>query len=134
YNNMRLHALGLVDASNIDRFVWQPLGGSLSGEELVFEVRSEFVELFGGVIEEEPTDTFNMTATVVSMAFDTVDSQQHVILGTDNATYPYIEGARAWMNQTDWYTLLLEIGVTDSFTATIQKVGDVYRIVAIVKN
>lgn len=134
YSNMRLHALGLVDASNIDRFVWQPLGGALSGEELVFEVRSDYVELFGGVVEEEPTDTFNMTATVNSTAFDTVDSQQHVILGTDNATYPHIEGARAWMNLTDWYTLLLEIGVGDSFTATIQKVGDVYRIIAIVKN
>ncbi len=134
YSNMRLHALGLVDASNIDRFVWQPLGGTLSGEELVFEVRSDYVELFGGVVEEEPTDTFNMTATVLSIASDTVDSQQHIILGTDNATYPHIEGARAWMNLTDWYTLLLEIGVGNSFTATIQKVGDVYRIVAIVKN
>ena len=134
YSNMRLHALGLVDASNIDRFVWQPLGGALSGEELVFEVRSDYVELFGGVVEVEPTDTFNMTATVDSIAFDTVDSQQHVILGTNNATYPHIEGARAWMNLTDWYTLLLEIGVGDSFTATIQKVGDVYRIIAIVKN
>ncbi len=134
YSNMRLHALGLVDASNIDRFVWEPLGGSLSGEKLVFEVRSDYVELFGGVVEEEPTDTFNMTATVNSTAFDTVDSQQHVILGTDNATYPHIEGARAWMNLTDWYTLLLDIGVGDSFTATIQKVGDVYRIIAIVKN
>jgi len=134
YSNMRLHALGLVDASNIDRFVWQPLGGALSGEELVFEVRSDYVELFGGVVEVEPTDTFNMTATVNSTAFDTVDLQHHVILGTDNATYPYIEGARAWMNLPDWYTLLLEIGVFDSFTATIQKVGDVYRIIAIVKN
>ncbi len=85
-------------------------------------------------MEEEATDTFNMTATVLSIASDTVDSQQHIILGTDNATYPHIEGARAWMNLTDWYTLLLEIGVSDSFTATIQKVGDVYRIIAIVKN
>lgn len=133
-NNMRLHALGLVDASNVDRFVWLPLGGTLSGEKLVFEVRSDYVELLGGVVEEEPTDTFNMTATVDSIAFDTVDSQQHVILGTNNATYPHIEGARAWMNLTDWYTLLLEIGVGDSFTATLQKVGDVYRIIAIVKN
>ncbi|MHA1137375.1 MAG: hypothetical protein ACTSSE_12900 [Candidatus Thorarchaeota archaeon] len=132
--NMRLHALGLVDASNIDRYVYLPLGGSLSGEELVYEVRSDYVELFGGVVEEEPADTFSMTATVNSTASDTVDSNMHIILGTNNVTYPYIEGARAWMNLTDWYTLLLEIGVGDSFTATIQKVGDVYRIVAIVKN
>ena len=132
--NMRLHALGLVDASNIDRYVYLPLGGSLSGEELVFEVRSDYVELFGGVIETPPTDTFNMTASIVSKVSDIVDSNQHIILETDNATIQYIEGARAWMNLTDWYSLLLDINVSDSFTATIQIVGDVYRIIAIVKN
>ena len=132
--NMRLHALGLVDASNIDRYVYLPLGGSLSGEELVYEVRSDYVELFGGVVEEAPADTFNMTASVVSKVSDIVDSNQHIILETDNATIQYIEGARSWMNLTDWYSLLLDINVSDSFTATIQIVGDVYRIVAIVKN
>ncbi|MFW9843911.1 MAG: hypothetical protein ACFFEV_04995 [Candidatus Thorarchaeota archaeon] len=133
-DNMRLHALGLVDASNIDRFVWLPLGGTLSGEDLVYEVRSDYVELFGGVVEEEPSDTFNMTATVVSKVTDIVNSNQHIVLETDNATIQYIEGARAWMNLTDWYTLLLEIDVSDSFTATIQVVDGVYRIIAIVKN
>ncbi len=132
--NMRLHALGLVDASNIDRYVWLPLGGALSGEELVFEVRSDYVELFGGVVEETPTDTFNMTASVVAKVSDIVDSNQHIILETDNATIQYIEGARAWMNLTDWYTLLLDIVPSDSFTATIQIVDGVYRIIAIVKN
>jgi len=134
YNNMKLHALGLVDASNVDRFVWQELEGLISGEDFVYEVRSEYVALFGGVIEEKPSDTFNMTASVVSKGSDIVDSNQHIILETDNATIQYVEGARAWMNLTDWYTLLLDIDVSDSFTATIQIVGDVYRIVAIVKN
>jgi len=131
--NMRLHALGMVDASNIDRFVWVPLGGEISGEELVYQTRSKYVELFGGTIEPEPSDTFTMTATVVSKAFDTVDSNLRIVLGTNNVTYPYLEGARDWMNLTDWYTLLLEIDVSDSFTATIQMVGEMYRIVAIVK-
>jgi len=75
-----------------------------------------------------------MTASVVAKVSDIVDSNQHIILQTNNATYPYIEGARAWMNLTDWYTLLLDISPGDSFTATIHKVGDVYRIIAIVKN
>ena len=133
-SNMRLHALGLVDAANVDRFVWRALGGSLSGEDLVFAVRSDYVELFGGVVVGPEVDTFNMTATVDAKTSDIVDSNQHIILQTDNATYPYIEGARAWMNLTDWYTLLLDINPGDSFTATIHKVGDVYRIIAIVKN
>ena len=133
-NNMRLHALGLVDASNIDRFVWSPLGGTLSGEDLVFQVRSDYVELFGGVVEGPEVDTFNITASVVSKVTDIVDSNQHIIIETNNATFKYIEGARAWMNLTDWYTLLLDINPADSFTATVHKVGDVYRIIAIVKN
>ena len=110
------------------------MGGEISGEELVYQARSEYVALFGGSVEPELSDTFNLTATVVSKAYDTVDSNLRIVLGTDNATYPYIEGARDWMNLTDWYTLLLEIDVSDSFTATVQMVGDMYRIVAIVKN
>jgi hypothetical protein len=132
--NMRLHALGMVDASNIDRFVWIPLGGTLSGEELVYQTRSAYVELFGGSIEPEPSDTFNLTATVDTKESYVHNGETHIVLGTDNATYPYIEGIVNWMNLTDWYTLLNDIGVNDSFTATIQMVGDMYRIIAIVKN
>ena len=132
--NMRLHALGLVDASNIDRFVWMPLGGTLSGANLVHAVRSEYIELFGGSIEPEPSDTFNLTATVLNKTSYVDGGDTHIVLKTDNATYPYIEGARDWMNLTDWYTLLNDIDAGDSFTATIQIVGDMYRIVAIVKN
>ncbi|MCK5266430.1 MAG: hypothetical protein KAR03_12545 [Candidatus Thorarchaeota archaeon] len=132
--NMRLHALGMVDASNIDRFVWIPLGGTISGEELVFQARSAYLELFGGSIEPEPSDTFNLTASVVSKTSYVDAGDTHIVLGTDNATYPFLEGARDWMNLTDWYTLLNDIGVNDSFTATVQMVGDMYRIVAIVKN
>ena len=132
--NMRLHALGLVDASNIDRFVWQPLGGTISGEELVYSVRTDYVELFGGTVEPEPTGTFEMTASVVNKTSYVDSGDTHIVLKTDNATYPYIEGARAWMNLTNWYTLLNDIGVGDSFTATVQIVDDMFRIIAIVKN
>jgi hypothetical protein len=132
--NMRLHALGMVDASNIDRFVWIPLGGTLSGEELVFQTRSAYVELFGGSIEPEPSDTFSLTASVVNKTSYVDSGDTHIVLKTDNATYPFIEGARDWMNLTDWYTLLNDIDVNDSFTATVQMVGDMYQIIAIVKN
>ena len=131
-SNMRLHALGLVDASNIDRFVWLPLGGTTSGEALVYEVRSDYVALFGGEIEEEPSDTFTITANVTAKTSFVQDSQQHVLLQTNNATYEFLEGAQAWMNTTDWYTLLF-LDVDDNFTATLLQVGDVYRIIAIVK-
>ncbi len=132
--NMRLHALGMVDASNIDRFVWKPLGGTLSGEDLVYSVRSSYVELLGGIIEPEPTGTFNLTANVVNKTSYVDNGDTHIVLRTDNVTYPFIEGARDWMNLADWYTLLNDLDVSDNFTATIQIVGDMYRIIAIIKN
>ncbi|TFG33708.1 hypothetical protein EU527_07025 [Candidatus Thorarchaeota archaeon] len=132
-NNMRLHALGLVDASNVDRFVWRPLSGSLSGGALVNAVRTDYIELLGGTVEEESTGVFNITATVNAKASYTKDGQEHIVLRTDNATYEFIEGAANWMNSTDWYTLVF-LGVGDSFTATVLIVGEVYRIITIVKN
>jgi hypothetical protein len=131
-SNMRLHALGLVDASNIDRFVWVPLGGTLSGEALVQAARSDYLALFGGAIEE-PSESFSITANITAKTTFVQDGQQHVLLQTDNTTYEFLEGAQAWMNTTDWYTLLF-LGVGDNFTATILQVGDVYRIIAVVKN
>ncbi|MFW9793182.1 MAG: hypothetical protein ACFFEE_02680 [Candidatus Thorarchaeota archaeon] len=131
--NMRLIALGMVDASNIDRFAWKLLEGGISGEELVHSVRTAYVELLGGTVEE-PTGTFEMTATVVNKTSYVDSGDTHIVLKTDNTTYPFIEGARDWMNLTDWYTLLNDIGVGDSFTTTIQVVGDMYRIIAIFKN
>lgn len=132
-SNMRLHALGLVDASNVDRFVWRALSGSLSGEALVYAVRTDYIELLGGTIEEEPSDTFNITATVNAKSSFTDDGDEHIVLRTDNSTYEYLEGARSWMNTTDWYTLVF-LGVGDNFTATVQVVGDICRIIAITKN
>ncbi len=132
-SNMRLHALGMVDASNIDRFKWVALGGSLSGEALVRAVRTEYVNLLGGSIEEEPSDTFNITATVNAKASYTKSNEEHIILRTDNSTYEFLEGAPSWMSTADWYTLVF-LDAGDNFTATIQVVGDVYRIIAITKN
>jgi hypothetical protein len=132
--NMKLYALGMVDASDADSFIWIRQAGSLSGADLVYAVRSEYVKLFGGTLEPEPSNAFTMTASVVNKTSYVDNGNTHIVLRTDNATIPYIEGARAWMNLTYWYTLLNEIGVGDSFTATLQIVGDMYRIVAIVKN
>jgi hypothetical protein len=131
--NMRLYALGMVDASDADKHTWVPQQGLITGADLVYAVRSEYVKLFGGSIEPEPSSAFAMSASVVNKTSYVDNGNTHIVLRTDNATIPYIEGARAWMNLTDWYTLLNEIGVGDSFTASIQIVDGMYRIVAIAK-
>ena len=99
----------------------------------MYETRAGYVALFGGSIEPEPEDTFELTATITNITSFVYDGDTHIVLGTDNATYPYIEGTRDWMNLTDWYSLL-NLNVSDSFTATIQQVDNQFRIAAIVKN
>ena len=131
-SNMRLHALALVDASNIDRFARIELGGSLSGAALVEAVRTEYVELFGGTVEVE-TDNFNLTATVLSKSEYVDNGDTHIVFGTDNSTYEYIEGALDWMSLESWYTML-DLDVGDSFTASIHIVDGQYRILSITKN
>lgn len=130
-SDMRLHALALVDASNVDKFNIQELGGILSGPTLVQAAREGYVTKLGGTIEG-PKDTFKLNSTVVNKTQYVEAGDTHIVLGTSNATYWYIEGARAWMNLTDWYTLL-NLNVSDSFTATIHVVEGQYRIIAIVK-
>jgi len=130
--DMRLHALALVDASNIDKFYIQELGGALSGPLLVQTTRAGYVALFGGSIGPGPGTAFELTATVVNVTSYVEDGDTHIVLGTDNSTYAFIEGARAWMNLTDWYTLL-NLNPADSFIATLQEEDGQYQIIAIVK-
>ena len=133
-SNMNLHGLALVDASNIDRYVFVSTGGTLSGENLVYETRSNYVELFGGSLEPEPTGEFNITASVVDIQEYISDDETHIVLRTDNSTYEFLEGTSVWMDTESWYTLLFDIGVSDSFTATVRVVGGINRIIAITKN
>jgi hypothetical protein len=132
YEDMRLHALALVDASNIDKYFIQELGGTLSGAVLVQAARTQYVALFDGAIEPEPEGTLELSAMVVNKTSYVHDGDTHIVIGTDNSTYWYIEGTRDWMNITDWYTLI-SINVSEQFTATIQQVGDQFRIIAFVK-
>jgi len=129
FTDMNLHALALVDASNINRYYIQETGGTIWGEDLVRTTREGFVALFGATL----SDIFELTANVTSTTAFVDNGDTHVLLGTDNSSYLFIEGAKMWMNHTDWYALLtIEPG--ESFTATIQIVGEQHRIVAFVKN
>ncbi|RDE12905.1 MAG: hypothetical protein C4K49_09335 [Candidatus Thorarchaeota archaeon] len=131
-SDMRLHALALVDASNVDKFYIQELGGVLSGPTLVQAARVGYVTLLGGTVLV-PIDTFQLTANVVNKTQYVEGGDTHIVLGTNNSTCWYVEGTRSWMNLTDWYTLL-NLGIGDSFTATIHVVDGQFRIMAITKN
>jgi hypothetical protein len=84
-------------------------------------------------IGEEVSDAVQITASVLNVTSFVMEGNTHIVLRTDNATFEWLEGAAEWMNTTDWYTLLT-IQIGDSFTATIQDVDGVNRIVVFSKN
>ncbi len=131
-SDIRLHAFAMADAADVSVSYTLERSGALTGSNLVQAVREGFIEAIGGEIIEEPTDMISLTANVTSINTYVEDGDTHVVLGTTNSTYQYIVGAKAWMNLTDWYTLLnLQIG--DQFTAMLGVVGEEFRITAIVK-
>jgi len=131
--DVRLHALAIVDGEH-----WELSGievkGAKGSAELVQITREKYVDAVEAFfnIQPEPTQELILTASVTNVTSYVEGGNTHIVLRTDNSTYEWIEGARAWMNTTDWYTLLtIEVG--DMFTASLGEVDGVFRIVAFVK-
>jgi hypothetical protein len=135
-SDIKLHALGIADAVDVTRAhteVVSQADETLLGADLVQAVREGYIDAVGGEVITEIGDTFELNATIMNITTYVENGDTHIVLGTDNSTYGFIEGARDWMVLDDWYTLL-NLSVSDSFTATIQIVNDQNRILAIVKN
>jgi hypothetical protein len=135
-SDIKLHALGIADAVDVTRAhteVVSQADETLLGADLVQAVREGYIDAVGGEVITEIGDTFELNATIMNITTYVENGDTHIVLGTDNSTYRFIEGARDWMVLDDWYTLL-NLSVSDSFTATIQIVNDQNRILAIVKN
>ncbi|MFW9919723.1 MAG: hypothetical protein ACFFED_09000 [Candidatus Thorarchaeota archaeon] len=131
-SDIRLHAFAMADAADVTISYTLERSGPLTGANLVKTVREGYIGEVGGEVIVEPTDNFILSANVTGITSYVDNGDTHIVLGTDNSTYEYIVGAKAWMNLTDWYTLLnLQIG--DEFTATLEMIGDEFRIIAIVK-
>ncbi len=130
--DIRLYSLGIADAKDVTINAALQAQGNLVGASLVQAVREAYIQEVRnalGIEVEEPTDTIQLNATILNKASYVSDGNTHIVIRTDNSTYEWIEGAQAWMDVNDWYELL-NASVGDSFTATIQIVGDVYRIIA----
>lgn len=128
-SDIRLHALALVDAAEETKSYLHRSGGSTIGEGLVKTAREGYIEAMGGAVEEESQGIFNLTASVLNKTEYVQDGDTHTVLGTSNSTYAWIEGTKDWMDLNSWYALL-NADVGDSFVATINIVGEQYRITA----
>ena len=133
-SDIRLHALGIADAQ-AEEISFISVKGTLSGEDLVQTVREGYVQAVEDALGVEPEveDIITLTANVLNVTSYVEEGATHIVLRTDNATYEWVEGVRAWMDIGDWYELLtIEVG--DSFTTTIEVVEGVNRIVEFTKN
>jgi hypothetical protein len=134
-SDIRLHALGMADAEDVTVSYTATSEGSLTGANLVESVREGYIQTVKDALEigEEVSDDVQITASVLNVTSFVMEGNTHIVLRTDNASYEWLEGAAEWMNTTDWYTLLT-VQVGDNFTATIQDVDGVNRIVVFSKS
>lgn len=131
--DFRLYALAIVDA----------LRGDLKGvvvketktsTAMVQQARLSYVDSVRTALgmTPPPGEGITLTATALNVTSYVYGGDTYVLIRTDNSTYPWIEGTRAWMNLTDWYELLT-VKPGDTFRATIQVTNGQFRIVAFVK-
>jgi len=126
--DIRLHAFAMADAQDVTMKYLLRREGSRTGGTLVRLVREGYIQTVREALEPASA-TVNLTASVVDLQEYVYDGNTHIVIRTDNSTYEWIEGAREWMSLDDWYELL-SVNVGDDFIATIQQVGEQYRIVA----
>lgn len=121
-NTIVFAGLGLVDARDISYLVLNTDIGGLDGEGTVTSTQNEFIALFSSITN------LTITVTVNNVSSYELDGDTHVVLGTNNTQYPYIEGTAGDLSALEWYELLQTVP-GNTVTATITKVGDLWNII-----
>ncbi|MFX0089247.1 MAG: hypothetical protein ACFE7S_05045 [Candidatus Hodarchaeota archaeon] len=121
-NTIIFAGLGLVDAKDISYILLNTDIEGLDGEDIVMATQNEFIALFSSIT--------NVTAafTVNNVSSYELDGDTHIVLGTNNTQYPYIEGTAEDLAPPEWYELL-QTTPGDTVTVTIIKIGEVWRII-----
>jgi len=117
-----LSGFAIIDAQDINSVSIKMAGEGLTSEQLVQSTRLDFIKLFGVV-------AFVELDTAVDNRYEyVVDGTTHVVLHTENSTYPWIEATANDLPQRQWYELLsTEKG--HHIMARIEKRGEVWTII-----
>ncbi|MFQ6073834.1 MAG: hypothetical protein ACE5KC_01315, partial [Candidatus Bathyarchaeia archaeon] len=117
-----LAGFAIIDAQDINSISIEMAGEGLTSEQLVWLTRTNFVKLFGIV-------TFVELDTTVANRYEyVVDGTTHVVLQTENSTYPWIEATANDLPRQQWYELLTtETG--HHIVAHVEKRGEVWTII-----
>ena len=117
-----LAGFAIIDAHDINLVSINMAGDGLTSEELVRNTKYDFMKLFGVVTFVE------LEATVLGKHEYVKDGTTHVVLNTNNSTYPWIEATPEDLPSQQWYELLsTEPG--QRIMVNIEKRGDLWIII-----
>jgi hypothetical protein len=112
-----LAGFAIVDAQDSNKIALTINEEGITSEEIVRKTRLDFINLFGVATDVQ------VDATVLGK-FDYVEGgTTHIVLHTDNASYPWVEATPADLTTTQWNELLATKS-GDSVTARIEKRGE----------
>jgi len=118
-----LAGFAVIDARDINNVAINMAGGGLTSEQLVRETRLDFTRLFGAVTY------VRLVTTVLDKQEYVRDGTTHVVLHTENSTYPWIEATSNDLPSQQWYELL-STKASDQITANIEKREEIWTIVS----
>lgn len=117
-----LAGFAIIDAQDINSVSIEMTGEGITSEQLVRSTRLDFIKLFGVVTSVE------LDTTVDNRYEYVVDGTTHVVLHTENNTYPWIEATANDLPRQKWYELLSTEG-GHHIMAQIEKRGDTWTII-----
>jgi len=94
----------------------------MNGEDVVTATQNEFIALFSSITN------VTVAFTVNNVSSYELDGDTHIVLGTNNTQYPYIEGTAEDLAAFEWYELL-QTTPGDTVIVTIIKIGEVWMII-----
>ncbi len=93
----------MVDAEDTNKIALSINQEGISSEQLVRQTRLQYVGLFMG---SNMTGNIEITATVLNRYEYVQDGSTHIVLRTDNESYPWIEATPSDLLSEQWNQLL----------------------------
>lgn len=116
-----LAGFAIVDAQDTNKIASTMNAEGITSEHMVRQTRLNFIKLFG----DNATSLPELDATVINKYEYVQDGSTHIVLHTDDDTYPWIEATSTNLSAQEW-NQLLSTQPNQQVIARIEKIGDRY--------
>jgi hypothetical protein len=128
-DTLTLAGARLINALDVSKTATVFVSEGYTGAALVRELKNRYQTVCCGVTPTSSNQT-QVTVTIKDISSYIKDGQTHLVIKTDNSTYPYIEATPTTISIDKWQALLF-LKPGDKLVATIQQVGNIWTIVDI---